>query len=234
VVATAGLLIVAASGCGSGRAVSWGGVWGPAIVSNDGRVLTVAGYASGCGTIATLVARQSLAEVALRVRDVVVRSCMPGEGALAVPPPLQIRLAAPFGKRKLINGATGQPVPQFDARLLLRPGMLPPGYRLRQVIPQLTGPEGHAIARVQLWYSPPTERADWLVITESPESPLVLPPWQSPPQHGRWAGIRLRGVQGWAAPSVVAWRQRGLMYSISADTPLSTAQLIAIADSAIG
>lgn len=232
--ATAGLLIAAASGCGSGRAVSWGGVWGPAIVSADGRVLTVAGYASGCGTTSTLVARQSLAEVALRVRNVVVRSCMPGEGALQVPPPLQVRLAAPLGKRKLVNRATGQPVPQFDARLLMRPGILPPGYRLRQVLPQLTGPQGHAIARVQLWYSPPTERADWVVITESPESPLVLLPWQSPPQHGNWTRIRLRGVPGWAAPSVIAWRQRGLIYSISTYTPLTTAQLIAIADSASG
>jgi hypothetical protein len=159
---------------------------------------------------------------------------MPGEGALAVPPPLQVRLAAPLGKRKLVNGATGERVPQFDARLLLRPGILPPGYRLRQAIPRLTGPEGHAIAQVQLWYSPPAERADWLVITESPESPLVLPPWQSQPQHGRWTRTRLRRVQGWAAPGVIAWRQRGLIYSISADTPLTTAQLIAIADSATG
>jgi hypothetical protein len=239
VVATAGLLIVAVSGCGSGGAVFWAGVWGPAIVSADGRMLTVAGYGSGCGTISTLVAGQRLAHVALWVRDVVVSSCMPGEGALPVPPPLQVRLAAPLGKRKLVSGATGQPVQQFNARLLLRPRILPPRYRLRQAFPQLTGPEGHAIVRVQLWYYPRNERAGDLVITESPDSPFVPRPWQSPPEpwqspakHSQWTRIRVRRVPGWAAPSVIAWRQSGLIYSISAGPPLTTAQLIAIADSA--
>jgi hypothetical protein len=235
------LLIVATSGCSSARAVVLEGVWGPAIVSADGRVLTVAGYASGCGTTSALVARQSVAQVALWARDVVVSSCRPGEGALAAPPPLQIRLAAPLGKRKLVNGATGQPVPQFDARLLLRPGILPPGYRLRQVFPQLTGPQGHAIARVALWYYPRTEKAGHLLITVSPDSPLVPRPWQSPPEpwqspakHNRWIRIRVRGVPGWASPSLIAWRQRGLIYSVSASPLLTTAQLISIADSATG
>lgn len=242
--AAAGLLIAAAAGCGSsgsGGTVSWGEVWGPAVVSADGRVLTVAGYASGCGTASTLVARQSLAQVALWVRDVVVSSCMPGAGAQAVPPPLQVRLAAPLGKRKLADGATGHPVPQFSARLLLRPGVLPPGYRLRGVVPLLTGTEGHPVVRVQLWYYPQPGKAGQLVITESPDSPFVPRPWQSPPEpwqspgkQGQWTRIRVRGVPGWAAPSVISWRQSGLIYSISADPPLplTTAQLIAIADSA--
>jgi hypothetical protein len=234
VVATAGLLVVAVIGCGSGRAFFWGGVLGPAIVSADGRVLTVAGYASGCGITSTLVATQSMAHVALRVRDVAVRSCMPGEGALAVPPPLQVRLATPLGMRKLINGANGQPVRRFNARLLLRPRILPPGYRLRQVFPQLTGPAGHTIVRVQLWYYSRSERADGLVITESPDSPLVPRPWLSPARHSQWIRLRVRGVSGWAGPSVIAWRQGGLIYSISAGPPLITAQLIAIANSATG
>jgi hypothetical protein len=229
VVATAALLVAAASGCGSGGAVSWGGVWGPAVVGADGRMLTVSGYDSWCGTTSRLVARQSPSQVALWVRDVVVRSCAPGEGAMAVPPPLQVRLTAPLGKRTLVNGATGQPVPRFDARLLLRPS----GYRLRQVTPQLTGTQGHPIARVQLSYYPRTERAGQLIITEFPDSPLVPRPWQSPPEpRGQWTPIRVRGVPGWAAPSVIAWRQRGLIYLVGAVPQMSTAELIAIADSA--
>jgi hypothetical protein len=240
-VAIGGLLIVAVSGCGSGSTAFWGGVWGPAIVSADGRMLTAAGYAGGCGTTSTLVATQSRAQVALRVREVVVSSCLPGEGALAVPPPLQVRLAAPVGKRQLVNGVTGRPIPQFNARLLLRPRNLPSGFRLRQVLPQLTGPQGHAIVRVELWYYRRSKGAGDLLISESRDSPLVSLPWQFPPErwqspakHGQWIRIRVRGVRGWAAPSVIAWRQRGLIYSISAVPPLTTAQLIAIAGSATG
>ena len=47
--------------------------------------------------------------------------------------------------------------------------------------------------------------------------------------------IRVRGVPGWAAPAAIAWRQDGLIYSVSADPlPSATAQLVAIADSATG
>jgi hypothetical protein len=237
VAATAGLLIATASGCGSagavsGGAVSWGGVWGPAIVSADGRTLTVAGYATGCGITATLVARQSPTQVALRARDVVTSSCFPGEGAMPRPPPLEVRLDTALGRRKLLNGCTGRPVPQFDARLLLQPRILPPGYQLRQVYPQLTGTEGHAVAEVRLSYDAQTETAGYLLITESPDSPFVSPPWQSPADGSQWTRIRVRGVPAWAGPSVIAWRQRGLLYSVSASPPLTTTQLTAIADSA--
>jgi hypothetical protein len=165
---------------------------------------------------------------------------MPGEGATQVPPALQVRLAAALGKRALVDGATGQPIPQFSAPLL-RPTKLPPGYRLRQISPELTGPQGHPVVRVELWYHVRDDGAGYLVIAEYPDSPLVPRPWQSPLESGpppakpaRWSPIRVRGVPGWAAPSTIAWRQRGLIYSITTGTPMTTTQLTAIADSATG
>ena len=122
------------------------------------------------------MAHQTRGQVTLWVRNVGVSSCVPGEGALPVPPPLQVELVAPLGSRKLVNGATGQPVPQFSARLPLQPGMLPPGYRLWQVYSQLIGTEGHPVVRVQLWYHPRIEGAGQL-ITESTDSPFVPRPW---------------------------------------------------------
>jgi hypothetical protein len=204
-------------------------------------VLTVAGYYAGCGTASTLVARQSPARVALWVRDVVVRSVAPGACAQAPSPPLQVRLAASLGKRKLVDGTSGQPVLQFSARLLLLPRVLPPGYRLQEVVPLVTGPEGHPVVTISLYYYRQIGGAGELDITESSDGPFVPRPWQSPPEpwqppgkQGQWTRIRVRGVPGWAAESLIAWRQRGLQYLISAEPPLSltTAQLIAIADSA--
>jgi hypothetical protein len=197
--AAAGLLIAAASGCGfadygdygrsvgsggsvvSGGTAFWGEVWGPAVVSADGRVLTVAGYYAGCGTASTLVARQSPARVALWVRDVVVRSVAPGACAQAPSPPLQVRLAAPLGKRKLVDGTSGQPVLQLSARLLL-PRVLPPGYRLQEVVPLVTGPEGHPVVTISLYYYRQIGGAGELDITESSDGPFVPRPWQSPPE----------------------------------------------------
>jgi hypothetical protein len=80
--------------------------------TSSGQV-TLSSRIGGSGPTSTLVAHLSRGQVALWVRSVVVSSCVPGEGALPVPPPLQVELVAPLGNRKLVNGATGQPVPQF-------------------------------------------------------------------------------------------------------------------------
>jgi hypothetical protein len=102
------------------------------------------------------------------------------------------------------------------------------------VYPQLAGTQGHAVAAARLWYWAQTGSAGYLVITEYPGSPFVSPPWQSAADGSHWTRIRVRGVRGWAGPSVIAWRQRGLFYSVSASPPLTTTQLTAIADSATG
>jgi len=46
--------------------------------------------------------------------------------------------------------------------------------------------------------------------------------------------VYVRGVPGHVARRVIAWRQGGLINSAGADLPLTTAQLMAIADSATG
>ena len=73
-----------------------------------------------------------------------------------------------------------------------------------------------------------------MLIIDSADSPFVPRPGQSPQERGQWTPIRVRGVPGWAAPAAIAWRQDGLIYSVSADPPPTTAQLLAIADSATG
>lgn len=110
--------------------------------------------------------------------------------------------------------------------------MLPPGYWLWQVYPQLIGTVGHAVVRVQLWYHPRIEGAGQMLITEPTGSPCVPRSWQSAQERGQWTPIRVRGVPGWAAPAAIAWHQDGLIYSVSSDPPLTTAQFVA--DSATG
>jgi hypothetical protein len=235
----AGLLAATIAGCSFGPP-PWGGggEGGPVVVSTDGRVLATAGNYSSCGTESTLVASESPTEVALSVRLTVVSTvevyCERGS------PPLTVRLAAPLGSRKLVDAATGQPLPQFSARLLLQPTVLPPGYRPWQVEPVLAGP----VAGGKVWYSRLTgadQPGDGqFYITEYPDRPFVPGPWQSPRptgEEGPWTRISVRGVQGWAEKGIIAWRQGGLDYSMGQllkDGRLSftVAQLVAIADSA--
>jgi hypothetical protein len=240
-----GLLAAAAVGCGP---APWGGGGeaGPVVVSPDGRVLVIGGNYSECGTQSALVASESLTEVALSVSITVVSSLQ--FGCERDSPPLLVQLAAPLGSRKLVDAATGKPLLQFSARLLLRPTDLPPGYRPWQVQPVEAAPlqdeRGQPVAGAQLWCSRLTgayQRDDGqLIITEYPDRPFVEGPWQSPmpPQEGHWTRIEVRGVPGWASVAGIAWRQDGLDYSIgefpTADgrPKLTTAQLVMIADSA--
>ena len=153
---------------------------------------------------------------------------------MARPPALRVRLAAPLGQRNLVNGLTGQPVPRFDGRLLLQPAKLPPGYQQQAVFTQLTSAQKHPVIEVQQVYWRRTTGTGYLDIDETVDSPFLVPPWQSPAGGEPWTRIEIRGVPGWASPSAIAWRQHGIIYRISASTPLplTTAQLTAIADSA--
>ena len=74
-----------------------------------------------------------------------------------------------------------------------------------------------------------------MLITESTVSPVcTTSPWQSRHERGLWAPIYVRGVPGQVTLAAIAWRQGGLIYPVSADLPLTTAQLMAIADSTTG
>ena len=110
------------------------------------------------------------------MRNVGVSSCVPGEGALPVPPPLQVELVAPLGSRKLVNGADRPAGPAVQCPAAAAAGDAPARVPLWQVYSQLIGTEGHAVVRVQLWYHPRIEGAGQL-ITESTDSPFVPRPW---------------------------------------------------------
>jgi hypothetical protein len=234
VAVAAGCALTGLSGCGATQstvgAVSWQGEQGPAVVSAGGRVLTVPGATRFCGGAATLVARQGVTQVALWVRDVAMDDA-PGACSLAMSPPPQVRLAAPLGTRKLVNGATGEPIPRFTAPLLLS------AYQLWQVDAQPAGPSDHAVPGVQLTYTHYGQAGD-LVVTMYHDSPFVPWPWQ-PGAGEHLTRIRVRGVPGWASDFMIGWRQQGLVSTVDIQPPteaggplLSTAELIAIADSA--
>ena len=94
---------------------------------------------------------------------------------------------------------------------------------------------GKAVPIWRFCVNPRIEEQAQMLITESTVSPFVPPPWQSRHERGLWAPIYVRGVPGRVTLAAIAWRQGGLIYySVSADLPLTTAQLVAIADSTTG
>jgi hypothetical protein len=74
-----------------------------------------------------------------------------------------------------------------------------------------------------------------MLITESTVSPFV-PRLPGSPGTGVVYGPRstFEGPRDRWLGQLCAWRQGGLIYSAGADLPLTTAQLMAIADSATG
>jgi hypothetical protein len=149
----------------------------------------------------------------------------------------KIRLRAPLGSRRLVDGRTGRATAWISARLVLRPTHLPRGYRLADLIPaaylvpaQSPGPAGCT----QFYRSP--NKARWLEIIQTAGK---LPRSETPPGGG--APIRVRGHPGHASRNVITWRENGLTdyiltigMQVPQDSPqlLTTRQLIAIAESA--
>jgi len=159
--------------------------------------------------------------------------------AASIIPSQQIRLRAPLGSRKLVDGRTGRATGWISARLVLRPTILPRGYRLAGLIPgvylaraQSPGPAGCT----QFYRSP--SKASVLEIIQT-AGPLGLP---GLPRTGGTL-IRVRGHPGHAYHAanrnVIRWREHGLTDYIifgvqdsQESQLLSTQQLIAIAESA--
>ena len=240
-VAVAGCLAAVSAGCpavgsaAGGPVVSYHGYGGTAIVSADGRTVTVGEFGASCPATVRAVARESINRVALFLRFVTPASPATCPQAAAPRVPSQeIRLRAPLGSRMLVNGATGRATAWISARLVLRPTVLPTGYRLFELIPavdlaraQSPGPAGC----VQSYggRTLPNE----LVIVQSAGG-LQVPG----PGKGGWTPIRVRGHPGRAARNLITWRENGLTdYILVGPGPpgpqaLSTQQLIAIADSA--
>ena len=146
-----------------------------------------------------------------------------------------IRLAQPLGNRKLINGATGHQTAWISAKFVLRPAVLPAGYRLSMFEPAAhwagTGSSGPA-GTYQLYGSPHTK----LIIDQSAGGSVHGPG----PGPGGWTPIRVRGQPGRAAHNLITWRENGLTDFIvvegndGSERPqlMRTRQLVAIADSA--
>ncbi|SRR6266567_468424 len=131
--AVLGCIAAPSSGCGAvggtrGQVVSYQRYGGTAIVSTDGRPITVGQFGASCPAKVKAVARESATRVALFLRFSTPRnppSCMPG--AASIIPSQTIRLRAPLGSRKLVDGRNGRATAWISARLVLRPARLPRG-----------------------------------------------------------------------------------------------------------
>ena len=241
--AVLGCIAALSSGCGAvggtgGQVVSYQGYGGTAIVSTGGRTITVGQFGSGsCGATVKAVARESATRVALFLRFSTPRNPPPCPNTAASRITSQkIRLRAPLGSRKIVDGRNGRATAWISARLVLRPTRLPRGYRLTKLIPaadlapaQSPGPAGCT----QYYQSP--NKASWLEIIQTAGK---LPQSETPPGGG--PPIRVRGHPGHASRNVITWREDGLTdyILIGVTTPqdsphlLTTQQLIAIAESA--
>jgi hypothetical protein len=83
------------------------------------------------------------------------------------------------------------------------------------------------------FYVEDTRTAEHMLYFEQSAGGLRIPA----PESGGWTAIHVRGQPGPATRNMITWREHGLTDYIAVDGPqwpqvLSTAQLIAIADSA--
>lgn len=223
----AGCLVAAVGGCAN-QHVFYQGYSRTAIVSADGRRLIVGPYGLACGDKVTAVARESRTRVALFVRYVPGgHACGPGEGALAIVPAQLIRLRSPLGHRMLVDGKTGVATPWLSARLILRPRVIPVGYRSTGVLPWMSSSLDKGSARnaacMQIYQ----------VRNGSEQFGIVQSAAGLRLQRGRgWRPVLVRGHPGRAAAGMITWREHGLTDLIWAIGRLTASRLIAIANSA--
>ena len=239
VMAITGCLAAVVAGCGviggASSQASYQGYGGTAIVSTDGRTLIVGPYGLSCGATVTVVAHESSRRVALFVQYLTPDNppaCPPHAGTSALRPEQSIRLRAPLGRRRLVDGATGRATAWISARLVLRPTALPPGYRLRELRPWLNLTQSSRPSCVQFYQAQNDPNIVEIVQSAGNVQNLGA-------GSGGWTRIRVRGYPGHASRDLITWRENGLTDYVLAgeQSPagaqvLSTRQLIAIADSA--
>jgi len=206
---------------------------GTAIVSADGRTVTVGGFVPPCFGTADAVARETAARVELWLRDAVPARHGVCNMMMAIVNSQTIRLKAPLGSRRLTDGGTGRAVAWISARLVLRPTAIPAGYRLRDLAPAVdfTVPEGPGPAGCTQDYAGPS--GEYALVIEQSTGGLVVPG----PGPAGWTAIRVRGLPGRATRNLITWQENGLTDLIMVATPrwpqaLTTTQLVAMADSA--
>jgi len=224
-IALAGLHIVR-SGLNSTESIDGG-----ALVSSDGRTVSVMGVGACDWSNMHLTAAEQPGSVVLTLRYTrpLQDTCsgMPGYAAY------HTQLQAPLGHRRLVDGVTGKAVPYFDSRHLLRPAYLPLGYQFRYDAPSATGllsydyqaaPEGATVSCSQLY-----SRAggpDLLVITQATGGRLTWPT-QVRPQP-----VIVHGHQALAIPGRLSWTQGGQTIVVAATDPdLPESELVSVAAS---
>ncbi|MDR2987233.1 MAG: hypothetical protein LBV34_20585 [Nocardiopsaceae bacterium] len=246
--AVLGCIAALSPGCGvisgtGGQVVSYQGYRGTAIVSKDGRTITVGEFGSAsCGATVRAVARESASRVALLVRSSTPRQT-PSFCKYGVAPVITTsqnsRLHTPLGSRTLVDGRTGRATAWISARLVLRPTRVPLGYRLaNRIIPaaDLTRAQSAGPAGCTQFYRSPKKSNELAIIQTAGKLPRSVTP-----QVIGGHPIRVRGHAGRASRNVITWREDGLTDYIlifgdqsPQDLPqlLTTQQLIGIAESA--
>lgn len=196
-------------------------------------MLIVGPYGLSCPATVTVVAQESTRRVALFVQYLTPDNpppCPPDSRTSALKSEQSIRLRAPLGRRRLVDGATGSPTAWISARLVLRPTALPPGYRLRELRPRINLTQSSRPSCAQFYQA--QNDPNIVEIGQSGGS-LQLPG----PGRGGWTPIQVRGHRGRASRNLIIWRENGLIDYITNYGPsnrqlLTARQLVAIADSA--
>lgn len=218
----------------NGQVVTLTGYHGAAVVSADGRTITIGGFPGPCFGTVQASARESAHQVKLFLRYVAPKQHGVCNEAVVLVLTRSVRLHAPLGHRELVDGKTGRPVAVFDGRLTLRPSALPAGLKFRYLSPVALA--GGALlgaseqAGCSQFYS--SHKATLTIVQTSGH--LSLPPGG----RGRPVKIKVRGQAGEASAGAITWQEHGLSMlitdtSIGSGKPaLTVKQLIAIADSA--
>jgi hypothetical protein len=97
------------------QVVSYQGYAGTAIVSADGRTVTVGPFVPSCSGSTTAVATQTVTRVRLWLRDTGPSTHGVCSAAMALVSSQPIRLEAPLGTRRLVDGANGRATPWISA-----------------------------------------------------------------------------------------------------------------------
>jgi hypothetical protein len=211
--------------------ITFDSVEGGALVSGDGRTIAVTGDGMLCDQVITLHAVEAEATVTLDLRNAQPRrpQCA-GMTGYAV---YRVRLSLPLGRRRLIDGVTGKPVPYLDVKAIRRPAYVPPGYVFRYDEPVARGfpfypqPPVTIHGRVSCSEVFSTREDHWLVITQQPVGPVR---W---PATFRLRAVTVQGHRALTYAGLLTWIQDGLRFTVRSDAgpPLPLSELLAIASS---
>jgi hypothetical protein len=196
-------------------------VSGSALVSSDGRTVSVIAGAL-CDDTVNITAAEQPARVVVTLHDTHPRtprcSGMPGFAVY------HVHLSQPLGRRRLLDGVTGDRIPFFDLADAIRPMYVPPGYVFSYDAPDADELLSYAyppIVKTAVCSQLYQRGDDLLVVTQGGS---LLPPRVKPRR------IRVNGHLALEFPGAITWIAHGQRFTISAQD-LPAAQLIAVADS---